>query len=162
MIFLKFKDFFSGTLFIFLLGSLFHFTYELSNNNTLVALFSATNESVFSHCKLLVYPIIIWYILFYFKNYKTSKCLVFSSMIINIIVSTLCIPFLFYTYKGVFGINSLLIDILIFLISIIIGFYYANKVYKKGICLPWKILLVLIVLFYSYYTFKPGLIPYFI
>ena len=159
---MKFKDYFTGTIFIFLLGSLFHFTYELSNNNFLVALFSATNESVFSHSKLLLYPIIIWYIIFYFMNSYVNKNTLFSSMIINILVSTICIPIMYYTYTGIFGFNNIFIDLSIFFISIIIGFYYANKTYKKGILLPWKIILFLIILFFSYYTFFPLDIPYFI
>ena len=110
-----------GIIFIFLLGSLFHFTYELSNNNIIVSLFSGINESTFEHMKLLLYPIIIWYVIYYFKNYTdTNKDVLFSSMITNIIVSIISIPIIFYTLNGIFGKTSLLVDILIFLISIII------------------------------------------
>ena len=42
---------FYNVLFIFILGTLLHFTYNWSNNNFIVGLFSSTNESIFSHTK---------------------------------------------------------------------------------------------------------------
>ena len=59
---------FYNVLFIFILGTLLHFTYNWSNNNFIVGLFSSTNESIFSHTKLLILPTFIFYILFYKKN----------------------------------------------------------------------------------------------
>ncbi|MBC7113294.1 MAG: hypothetical protein H5T34_04655 [Candidatus Methanomethyliales bacterium] len=38
-----------GIIFIVLLGSSLHFTYELSGENPLVGAFSAVNESVWEH-----------------------------------------------------------------------------------------------------------------
>lgn len=159
---MKIKDISVGIIFVFLLGSLFHFTYDLSNQNILVSIFSGTNESVFEHTKLIIYPTIIWYLIYYFKNYKnTNKKLLFSSMIINIITSILSIIILFYTLKGFFGKTSLFIDILIFLISIIIGFYYANINYQKRKSIPLFILFIIIII-YTYFTFNPLNIPFFI
>lgn len=43
-------------LFVFLLGTLLHFTYELSGNNLFIATFSAVNESVWEHLKLIFFP----------------------------------------------------------------------------------------------------------
>ena len=159
---MKTKDTLVGIIFIFLLGSLFHFTFELSNNNIIVSLFSGINESTFEHMKLLLYPIIIWYVIYYFKNYTdTNKDVLFSSMITNIIVSIISIPIIFYTLNGIFGKTSLLVDILIFLISIIIGMYHANINYLKRKRLPWKIILGLIIIIFSYFTFNPLNIPLF-
>ena len=160
---MKQKDLYFGIAFIFLLGSLFHFTYELSNNNIIISLFSSTNESIFEHTKLIVYPTIIWYIIYYLKNYKdTNKNTLFSSMIINIIISIISIITIFYTIKGLFGNTNLTLDILIFLISIILGIYHANISYKKGIVIPWIIVLILIIAFTTYFTIKPYPIPFFI
>ena len=159
---MKFKDIYVGIIFIFLLGSLFHFTYEISNNNVIVSIFSSTNESVFEHCKLILYPTIIWYIIYYLKNKPNNKNKLFSSMIIHLITSILSIPILFYTLNGLFGKTKLIIDILIFIISIIIGFYYSNISYKNNIKLPWKLLLSCIILFFIYFTFNKGTTPFFI
>ena len=67
---------FYNVLFIFILGTLLHFTYNWSNNNFIVGLFSSTNESIFSHTKLLILPTFIFYILFliaYITRYIPSK-----------------------------------------------------------------------------------------
>jgi len=49
-----------GALFIILLGSLLHFTFEWSNNFWLVGIFSAVNESTWEHLKLAVIPALLW------------------------------------------------------------------------------------------------------
>ncbi|NMB92292.1 MAG: hypothetical protein GYA31_01555, partial [Parcubacteria group bacterium] len=49
-----------GIIFITILGSLLHFTFEWSNKNLLVGTFSAVNESTWEHLKLAVIPAIIW------------------------------------------------------------------------------------------------------
>lgn len=162
MIFLKRKDILVGSIFIFLLGSLFHFTYELLGNNFLVSIFSATNESVFEHTKLVLYPIIIWYLIFYFKNkIKVNKNGLFSSMIINLIFSILIIPLLFYFYTGAFGIESLLVDLIIFYISSLGGLLVAKKFYQKKKILPWQLFLIIIILLYGIWTFYPLNLPIF-
>ena len=45
-----------STIFVMILGTLLHFTYEWSGGNLLVASFSAVNESTWEHLKLLFYP----------------------------------------------------------------------------------------------------------
>jgi hypothetical protein len=161
VIFLRKKDILVGSIFIFLLGSLFHFTYELLNN-PFVAIFSATNESIFEHTKLVLYPIIIWYLIFYFKNKKhVNRKYLFSSMIINILISIIIIPLLYYFYNGIFGIESLIIDLIIFYISIITGLKIAHKLYKNKIDLPWIAILIVILLVYIIWTYYPPQIPFF-
>ena len=53
---LKFQIF--SVIFIWLLGTILHFTYEWSNKNTIVAAFSAVNESTWEHLKLLFFPML--------------------------------------------------------------------------------------------------------
>jgi hypothetical protein len=159
---MKRKDLFWGTIFIFLLGSLLHFTYECSGNNSLVGIFSATNESVFEHTKLIIYPTILWYIITYLKNKQHyNKDTLFSSMIIQIIISIITIPMLFYFYTNAFGIESLTIDLLIFFISIVLGFIYANKYLKTNKTLSWPLILSIIIIMYLIGTFYPPNIPLF-
>ena len=45
-----------GFIFVAALGTLLHFTFEWSNQNRIVAFFSAVNESMWEHLKLLVFP----------------------------------------------------------------------------------------------------------
>lgn len=67
---------FSG-IFVMILGTLLHFTFEWSGNSTFVASFSAVNESTWEHLKLLFFPMLLTTILGYFligKNYSNFLC----------------------------------------------------------------------------------------
>ena len=159
---MKAKDIIVGIVFIFLLGSLFHFTYELSSNNSLVAIFSSVNESTFEHTKILIYPTIIWYLIFYFKNIKeVDKNKLFSSLVVNLLTEIIILPVIYYTFIGIFGINNTLVNLLIFILSSIIGFYASYIFYKKEVLLPYKIILPIIIILFTYFTFYPLNIPYF-
>ena len=57
---MKFKTNAIRFLFISILGVLLHFTYEWSDDNRIVGLFSAVNESTWEHMKLLAVPWVLW------------------------------------------------------------------------------------------------------
>lgn len=163
MIFLKKKEIIIGSIFIFLLGSLFHFTYDISNQNLFVGLFSSVNESIFEHTKLIIYPIIIWYIIVYLKNKDSiKKNYYFSSMIVNILISFILIPVLYYSYTCSMGISSLIIDLIIFYISGLSGLTIASKYYYQNINLPWRLLLLIVIILFTVGTYFPPNIPFFL
>lgn len=107
-------------------GTLLHFTYEWSGENRIVGLFSATNESVWEHLKLVFYPMLILAIVEYFvvkkeaNNYIEAKSLGIFLAIAFIIV-------FYYTYTGIIGKTFFIIDILTFIISIILGEWVSYK-----------------------------------
>lgn len=107
-------------------GTLLHFTYEWSGENRIVGLFSATNESVWEHLKLVFYPMLILAIVEYFvvkkeaNNYIEAKSLGIFLAIAFIIV-------FYYTYTGIIGKTFFIIDILTFIISIIFGEWVSYK-----------------------------------
>ena len=68
-------------IFAFILGILLHFTYELSNKNMLVAAFSAINESVWEHLKLLFFPMLLTTIIGYFYIEKNTPNFLCSKLI---------------------------------------------------------------------------------
>ena len=117
-------------LFSLILGTLLHFTYEWSGNNLFVGSFSAVNESIWEHLKLVFYPMLIAMIIEYFfikkdvNNYIEAKTIGIFTAIFFIIVS-------FYTYSGIIGTSIIIIDILIFIISIILGEYVAYRLMKR-------------------------------
>ena len=165
MIFIK-KWFFIGILFIIAGGSLLHFTYEWSNRNFIVGLFSAQNESVFEHTKLLVLPILLWYILSYkFSVIKPDKKKYFASMIISLIISILTIPLLFYTYKVGFNLNNAFINIFNFCISGLFGQLIAYHYYKYGTYILPEFLIILLILLliiiYTFFSIYPLKLPIF-
>ena len=151
----KFEIF--STIFILVLGTLLHFTYEWSNNNWFVGTFSAVNESVWEHLKLLFFPMLITTIIgsLYFKDeYPTYLC----SKAKGIILSLLFIVVFFYTYTGILGYNVALLDIGSFIAAVILGecYSYKNIVYQYS-CnnLISGIILVLLTISFVLFTFFP-------
>ena len=117
-------------LFSLILGTLLHFTYEWSGENSFVGSFSAVNESVWEHLKLVFYPMLIATIVEYFfvkdvaNNYVEAKTIGIFTAISFIVVA-------FFTYSGIIGTSIIVIDILLFIISIILGEYVAYRLMKR-------------------------------
>ena len=117
-------------LFSLIVGTLLHFTYEWSGENKIVGSFSAVNESVWEHLKLVFYPMLIATIVEYFfvkndtNNYIEAKTIGIFTAIAFIVIT-------FFTYSGIIGTNIIVIDILIFIISIILGEYVSYKLMKR-------------------------------
>lgn len=106
-----------GIIFIALIGTLLHFTYELSNHNKVVALFSAVNESTWEHIKIALTPTFIW-TLYDGAVYGINNNY-FIAKTASLLVIIFLIPILFYTYKIFTKKSKLPIDIIIFYITII-------------------------------------------
>lgn len=83
------------------MGILFHFTYQWSGNNTIVGLFSPTNESTWEHLKLLFFPMLLITIWDVLHGNTTTGFL--KKRIVSIMMGMLIIIILFYTSMGVSG-----------------------------------------------------------
>lgn len=118
------------TLSSIVLGTILHFLYKWTGENIIVASFSAVNESVWEHLKLVFYPMLLLGIIEYFfvkdiaNNYIEAKSIGIFSSICFIVIS-------FFTYTGILGTNFLFLDILIFILSIILGEYVTYKFMKR-------------------------------
>lgn len=115
-----------SVIFACIVGTLLHFTYEFFCENMLVASFSAVNESVWEHLKLLFFPMLFTTIIGYFyigKNALNFLC----SKLLGIIISMLFIIIFFYTYTGIMGKSIVFIDIASFFVAVILGEYLAYK-----------------------------------
>jgi hypothetical protein len=106
-----------GILFITLTGALLHFTFELSNDWAPMAVISGVNESTWEHFKIGFWPAFIWALIEFFVFGKRTKNFLFAKGI-AFLSAPFVIAGLFYGYTWVFKIESLPIDILIFIISI--------------------------------------------
>lgn len=109
-----------SAIFIIVLGTILHFTYDWSGNNLIVGAFSAINESTWEHLKLLFFPTLITVIVGYFyfgksvPNFLCGKVLeVITSMVFTVVV--------YYTYTGVLGSDIAFVNILIFILAAIVG-----------------------------------------
>lgn len=148
---LKFEIF--STIFTMILGTLLHFTFEWSNYNSFVALFSAVNESTWEHLKLLFFPMLLTTIIGYFyigKNIPNFLC----SKLIGIIIAISFIIIFFYTYTGIIGKNFAFIDISIFFVAILLGKFVAYKFLLSNFSCNRKIsILILAILLICFTTF---------
>lgn len=124
------KEFFIDIITISIIGTLLHFLYEFSGGNLLVAIFSAVNESVWEHIKIAVIPT---YIVAIAKMWilEDRKCNLWSSLFLKIVTLIILIPLLFYSYQAILKIESVIIDIAIFYISIIISEFIEYIIQSK-------------------------------
>ena len=144
-------------IFVSILGVILHFLYNWSGENIFVGIFSAINESIWEHLKLIFYPMLLSSIIGYFvlgKDIENYWC----SRVIGILSAIIFVVIFFYTYTGVLGKMIDAINILSFFIAVGIGEYvtYRNML-KEKTCnknLPFYIIVTLIF-YFTLFTFAP-------
>ena len=152
----------AGFLFTGILGTLFHFLFDWTNGNILAALFSAVNESIWEHMKLLFYP------MFLFAGierrclgaeYNHFWCNKWRSILLGLVL----IPVLYYTYTGILGLSADWFNITIFFIAAGVAFWAEGRGErvcplgpKAALALLWMVAAVFTVL-----TFLPPRLPIF-
>jgi hypothetical protein len=154
-----------GMVFIILLGSVLHFTFEWSGNQPIVGVFSAVNESVWEHLKLAFWPALLFMLIEYALLKKAGNNFAFAKTI-GVYLMVVIIPIIFYCYTAISGKSIFVIDISTFIVAVIIGQLSSYKLltYKK---LPENlnrvslIALVLLGLAFVLFTFYPPQLPIF-
>ncbi len=97
------------------IGSILHFTYELSGENKLVGIFSAVNESTWEHIKLALSGIFICTLVdVWFLGDNPNYWLARS---VSFVVPVIVIPLIFYGYTKFTGKAILPIDIASFFVA---------------------------------------------
>ncbi len=155
---------FAGFVFTGIMGTLLHFAYDWTNSR-FVALFSAVNESIWEHMKLLFFPMLIFAVVesrYFAKTYENF----WVSKLIGILSGLAIIPLLYYTYTGALGVSADWFNILIFFIAAAITFLIETRLLKSGtkFRLPptaVKVILILIGVLFIILTFSPPEIPLF-
>ena len=139
------------------LGTFLHFAYELISNNLIVGIFSAVNESIWEHLKILVIPMFIVSIYEYIIL-KDNRDNFFISLLARILTGIILIISLYYLYTNLFGNNIDSINIAIFYVSALIAqivwyFIMLNKPISKRINIISFISLVIILMLFIVFTF---------
>lgn len=147
-----------GILFVAIFGTLLHFMYEWSGHKRFVSIFAAVNESTWEHIKIALTPSFIWMLYDGARyglepNYFVAKT---ASLLAIIII----IPVLFYAYQIFTKKDMLIIDIIIFYISIIVSnllFKYIIGLNSISFFITYfaVILLFVIFCFYMILTLMP-------
>ena len=149
--------FYIGIIIICLVGTVLHFTYELSHHNKLVAVFSAVNESTWEHIKICMTPTIIWSI-YEIISYGFNGNFLFAKSL-SLLTIILLIPLLFYSYTVFTKKSILFIDVICFYITVIISQLVFKNIINlnvNSIYIYLSIaLLVIELILYLLLTFKP-------
>ena len=113
------------------IGPLLHFTYAWSGGNAVVAAFSAVNESTWEHMKLLFVPLFLTTLVEMaalteqYRNFLAVK-------FVSILLGLLLIPVLYYTYSGIWGRTSMVLDIAIYFIAAAVSCLVSCRLLEKG------------------------------
>ncbi len=155
-----------GILFTSIVGTLAHFTYDWSDENFLVGLFTPVNESTWEHMKLLFFPMLFYGILAYPRLAQEYPCIAYAYPW-GILAGAFAIPVIFYTYSGILGRTYTPIDILIFYISVILAFAIVYLISSrcqelppqsgKSAFLPWLLVFLLAIAFLAFTVYPPSL-----
>lgn len=161
------RDLFISIPLLFLIGSVFHFVFNWFGSPSFLAPFFPVNESIWEHTKLLIFPLFLFYLVYYYlyKNkYFIDKENWLTSLLVSIISSVLTMIIFYYTYSGILGKNISIINIFSLLLSLFVGQLIGLKTYKNGKKISFKNLLfffLFLFLFYLIMTFYPFKIPLF-
>lgn len=154
-----------GFIFTCITGTLLHFAYNWSNQSVFFAPFSAINESIWEHMKLLFFPMFVFALVenFFLGNeYENFWCV----KLLGITLGILLIPVLYYSYTGMFGIEKDWINISIFFLANAVAYLLETWLLKRGLprCVQPLLalfLLCLIAFVFVVFTFAPPTIPLF-
>lgn len=152
----------AGFIFTSAAGILLHFLFDLSGSSIVVAAFSAVNESIWEHMKLLFFPMFIFAIIE--SRYADSNfwCIKLCGIILGVVL----IPILYYFINGAFGKTPDWINIAIFFITAAISYIVENYLFKKDalMCKSSRGALAtlwIVAFIFVMFTFVPPQIPLF-
>lgn len=139
-----------------LLGTFWHFGYELLGKNFLAGMVFPINESVWEHQKIVFFPLLIAGIVGYAKS-KNSK--LWLGTLAGVFIAMLAVFFGFYLYSSLLG-ESLIADIILYILSIILGMYTAwwvviNVKSAQKLAVPSIVGLIIIGAILVYLTINP-------
>ena len=155
----------SGFLFTGVVGVLLHFLYDWSSQSAFVAPFSAVNESIWEHMKLLFFPMFIFSLIqhqFFSEHYENFWCI----KLLGITLGLILIPILYYSYTGIFGVSKDWLNILIFFLSAAATYLFEIKLFnQQKLSCRWSLLALLVLCLYAMtfviLTYVPPQIPLF-
>lgn len=156
-----------GFIIIAAAGTISHFIYEWSGDNTLIGAFFPVNESSWEHLKLLFLPAMIYSIVLYMRNKNENGKFLLASAL-GTITGMLAILVFFYTYTGIIGTNFLIMDIISFFFGVLAFFKHTNayelrlNCTEKYSCTLGALIFLSLTLLFIIFTFNPPRIALFL
>ncbi|MCM8709430.1 DUF6512 family protein [Clostridium sp. SYSU_GA19001] len=152
---------------LFIVGSFMHFLYDFTSKNVIIGIIAPVNESVWEHLKMILLPVILWWTIYYLAVggiYNIDKNKWFTAALAALLTALITIPLLFYFYTRAFGIELLIVDILLLFIALLFGQLAGLHFYKytKGIDSTISISIIFSLIFlFILFTFYPPHLPLF-
>lgn len=122
---------FAGFVFVSVVGTLLHFLYDWLGQSAVVGVFSAVNESIWEHMKLLFVSLMLFALIerrFLGADYENYWCV----KLLGTLGGLLVIPLLYYTYTGAFGVSADWFNIAIFFIAAALVFWLEARLLREG------------------------------
>lgn len=150
-----------GVIVVLIAGTLSHFLYKWTEKNFIIGFFTPVNESTWEHMKLLFFPMLL-YSIFTIPKWKNRYPCITSSLLSGILLGTLLIPVIFYTYTGILGYHIFILDFLTFVFSVIIAFYTSYKLTlsckaKKTAFIPGIFICITTICFILFTYYPPDI-----
>lgn len=155
----------SGFIFTVIAGTLLHFLYDWSNQSIIVSPFSAVNESVWEHMKLLFFPMFLFALIEYRVIGKENENF-WCAKLAGTATGLLLIPTLYYTVIGAFGVSPDWFNIAIFFLAAGAAYFSetrllnGNNSFCKSPPIAFAVLCIIAAAF-AVLTFAPPKIPLF-
>ena len=154
-----------GFIFTGVLGTFFHFLFDLTGGSIGAALISAVNESIWEHMKLLFYPMVLFAFIEYGrwgKDLPHFWCIKLRGILLGLIL----IPVLYYSYTGILGVSADWFNIAIFFITAGVVYRWETQQLLSDAKKPCKSLVALgmlglMAVAFTMLTFFPPRIPLF-
>ena len=155
----------AGFVFTGVVGTLLHFAFDWTGGNAVAGLFSAVNESIWEHLKLLYYPMLLFALAEWFSWGKTDANF-WCIKLLGILLGMGTIVSVYYTYTGALGVKADWFNIALFFLAAGLSYWVETKLFARNVSCPvsskwWVSILVLLVAAFFLFTFYPPKIPLF-
>ena len=154
-----------GFVFTAVLGTLLHFFFDWTGGNLTAGLFSAVNESIWEHLKLLYYPMLIFALAQWVHGGKGVKGF-WCIKLLGILLGLGLIVVVYYTYTGVLGVSADWFNITLFFLAAAASFWVETKLFQRNFRCPFGsgvslLLIGLLAAAFTIFTFWPPHSPLF-
>lgn len=154
-----------GFIFTAVAGTLLHFLFDWSDSNVVVAVFSAVNESIWEHLKLLFYPMLLFGVFAYFfwgREVDSFWCI----KLIGSLLGFFLIVTVYYTYTGALGVKADWFNIALFFMAAGVSYWVETKLFQREfqckIGKSWAVFLIfMLIMMFTFFTFSPPHFPLF-
>ena len=155
----------AGFIFTSALGTFLHFLFELTGGSVIAALFSAVNESIWEHMKLLFYPMVLFAWIEY-RAWGKEDPRFWCIKLRGILLGLALIPLIYYAYTGILGVNADWFNVTIFFIAAAAAYWIETKLFEQEDGCAWSSFISVAILLgiagiFTWLTFYPPRIPFF-